>query len=213
VIDLLGIALASFVVAFSGAAAPGPLLLTVIKESVGRDARVGAILSLGHALVEFPVVVLLSFGLVKVDPSGIMFWLGLIGGIVLISFGLLTLRATMKPETVINMGRMQTRTSAIRLALLGGMTSASNPYWTLWWLTIGVALVVQAMVLGPLGLLVFYLSHIAGDGVVFVSVSALTSRAKNVLGGRGYRALLIGTGVILIAIGASFVLLALESMP
>jgi hypothetical protein len=44
-------------------------------------------------------------------------------------------------------------------------------------------------------------------------VSALTSRAKNVLGGRGYRALLIGTGVILIAIGASFVLLALESIP
>jgi threonine/homoserine/homoserine lactone efflux protein len=213
VIDLLGIALASFVVAFSGAAAPGPLLLTVIKESIGRDARVGVMLSLGHALVEFPVVVLLSLGLVRVDPSGIMFWLGLIGGIALVSFGLLTLKATTKPGAVIHAEGMQTRTSAIKLALLGGIASASNPYWTLWWLTIGVASVVQAMILGPIGLLVFYLGHIAGDGVVFVSVSALTSRAKNVLGGKGYRVLLIGTGVILIAIGASFVLLALKSIP
>jgi threonine/homoserine/homoserine lactone efflux protein len=210
VIDLLGIALASFVVAFSGAAAPGPLLLTVIRESVGRDARVGLMLSLGHAMIELPVVVLLSLGLVKVDPSGIMFWLGLIGGMALVAFGLLTLKASSRRETVVDVEEKQTRTSAMRLALLGGMTSASNPYWTFWWLTIGVTSIVQAMVLGPLGLFVFYLGHIAGDGVVFTSVSALTSGAKNVLGGRGYRALLIGTGVILIAIGASFALSALQ---
>lgn len=209
-IDLLGIALASFVVAFSGAAAPGPLLLTVIKESVGRDARVGLMLSLGHATVELPVVVLLSLGLVKVDLSGIMFWLGLIGGMALVAFGLLTLKASSRRETVVDVGEKQTRTSAMRLTLLGGMTSASNPYWTFWWLTIGVTSIVQAMVLGPLGLFVFYLGHIAGDGVVFTSVSALTSGAKNALGGRGYRALLIGTGVILIAIGASFTLSALQ---
>lgn len=212
-IDMLRIALASFVVAFSGAAAPGPLLLTVVKESVGRDARVGLMLSLGHALVELPVVVLLSFGLVNIDPGSITFWLGIIGGIVLIAFGLLTLRSSMGSETAIDAKEPRTGTSALRLTLLGGVTSASNPYWTLWWLTIGVTSIVQAMVLGPIGLLVFYISHIAGDAVVFVSVSALTSRAKNILGGRGYRILLIVTGVILIVIGAGFVLSALKLIP
>jgi len=212
-IDMLRIALASFVVAFSGAAAPGPLLLTVVKESVGRDARVGLMLSLGHALVELPVVVLLSFGLVNIDPGSITFWLGIIGGIVLIAFGLLTLGSSMGSETAIDAKEPRTGTSALRLTLLGGVTSASNPYWTLWWLTIGVTSIVQAMVLGPIGLLVFYISHIAGDAVVFVSVSALTSRAKNILGGRGYRILLIVTGVILIVIGAGFVLSALKLIP
>jgi len=212
-IDVLGIALASFVVAFSGAAAPGPLLLTVIKESVGRDARVGLMLSLGHALVELPVVVLLSLGLVSIDPSSIMFWLGITGGIVLVAFGLLTLRSSMGPETAIDAKGPQTGTSAVRLTLLGGVASASNPYWTLWWLTIGVTSIVQAMVLGPMGLLVFYISHIAGDAIVFVSVSALISRAKNILGGRGYRILLIVTGVVLIVIGAGFVLSALRLIP
>ncbi|HYA21943.1 MAG TPA: LysE family transporter, partial [Thermoproteota archaeon] len=210
-IDMLGIASASFVVAFSGAAAPGPLLLTTIKESVGRDARVGVMLSLGHALVELPVVVLLSLGLVSIDTYSVVFWLGIVGGIVLVFFGFMTLRSSAGSVSAVDAKEPQTGTSAARLTLLGGVASASNPYWTLWWLTIGITSIVQAMVLGPLGLFVFYLSHIAGDAVVFVSVSALTSRAKNVLGGRGYRILLIVTGIILIAIGAYFVLSALAS--
>lgn len=212
-IDMLGIASGSFVVAFSGAAAPGPLLLTTIKESVGHDARVGAMLSLGHALIEMPVVVLLSFGLVNIDTSSIVFWLGIVGGLALVLFGVLTLRSSMGPAVALDVKGPQVGASAVRLTLLGGMASASNPYWTLWWLTIGITSIVQAMVLGPLGLVVFYLSHIAGDAVVFVSVSALTSKAKNVLGGKGYRILLIATGVILFAIGAHFVLSALAVIP
>lgn len=199
-------------VAFSGAAAPGPLLLTVIRESVGRDLRVGGLLSVGHALIELPVVLLLGLGLLNVDPTDVMFWLGAVGGIVLIAFGLLTLRSS----TVTSLPTMSAvppeRSGYLRLVLLGGITSASNPYWTLWWLTIGVAYIVQALVSGPLGLLAFYLSHIAGDAVVFISVSAITSKVGGALGGKGYRALLVVTAVVLIVIGAGFALSALRAV-
>ena len=200
-------------VSFSGAAAPGPLLLTVIRESVGRDLRVGGLLSVGHALIELPVVLLLGLGLLDVDPTNVMLWLGTVGGMVLIAFGLLTLRSsTIAPLPGVSAAPPERRPGYLSLVLLGGITSASNPYWTLWWLTIGVAYVVQALVSGPLGLLAFYLSHIAGDAVVFVSASAVTSKVGGVLGGRGYRALLVVTAVVLIIIGASFVISALGAI-
>jgi len=206
----LEIAIASFTVAFSGAAAPGPLLLTVMRESAGQDLRVGGWLSAGHALIELPVVLLLGVGLLRIDTNLIMPWLEMLGGTALIAFGLLTLRASAAVDASAFAGTRGGKLTPLRLVLLGGITSASNPYWTLWWLTVGVAYIVQALILGPLGLLVFYISHIAGDAVVFMSVSALTSKGGRALGSRGYRALLVVTGLALILIGASYAASALR---
>jgi len=184
-------------------------MLTVIRESVGRDLRVGGLLSVGHALIELPVVLLLGLGLLHFDPTNVTFFLGIAGGVVLIAFGLPTLRSSTDASLPAMPASPTRGPSYLRLVLLGGIASASNPYWTLWWLTIGVVYVVQALVWGPLGLLAFYLSHISGDALVFVSVSAVTSKVGGALGGRGYRALLVVTAVVLIMIGAGFVLSAL----
>lgn len=196
--------------ALSGAAAPGPLLLTDIKESIGRDLRVGGFLSVGHALIELPVVLLLGVGLLHIDPTNVMLWLGTIGGAVLIAFGLLSLRSSAHAPQPTMSSTPPEKSSYLRLIALGGIASASNPYWTLWWLTIGVAYVAQALIFGPVGLFAFYLSHIAGDAVVFVSVSGVTSKVGSALGGRGYRILLVVTAATLIIIGAGFILSALR---
>jgi len=209
-VDVTQIMLTSFFVAFSGAAAPGPLFLTVIKESVGSNARVGAFLSAGHALVEAPVVLLIAFGLLKLDPSAVQFWLGFVGGCALIGFGVLTMGSSAFTSAPSDSGGPRVKSSSLRLLALGGATSVSNPYWTIWWLTIGAANVVQALLLGPVGLAVFFVSHIAGDGVVYVSLSYLSSRSSRFLGTRGYKVLLTVTGAIMCALGVSFVLFALE---
>jgi len=207
--DLLSLAAESFVVALSGAAAPGPLMLTVIRESAGRNARVGVLLSTGHALLEMPMVILLALGLMSIDVTQVLFWLGLLGGTVLIAFGALTLKSSMKPDLFSEGVSSTSRTSNARLVALGSIASMSNPYWTLWWMAIGAAYIARATLLGGSGVLIFYIGHILGDAFVFVTISALTAGTGRALGGKGYRLVLIVTGLLLVALGANFVLSAL----
>ena len=52
----------SFVVGFSGAMMPGPLLAVGIAETPRHGWLTGPVISFGHALAEIGVVVVLAFG-------------------------------------------------------------------------------------------------------------------------------------------------------
>ena len=56
----------SFLVGFSGAMMPGPLLTVGIAETPRSGWRTGPIISIGHAIAEVVVVVLLSAGVVAI---------------------------------------------------------------------------------------------------------------------------------------------------
>ena len=48
-----------FVISFSGAAQPGPVTATAIALG-SRDRYAGLLLALGHGIIEFPLMLLLS---------------------------------------------------------------------------------------------------------------------------------------------------------
>lgn len=109
------------------------------------------------------------------------------------------------------LSEIQTRVEAIdqaatgRVAVEGFLATASNPYWYIWWVTVGAALLARAGEAGRGGVFVFYAGHITADLVWLTLVGWLISRGRSFLRGRGYRYLLGGLALLLVVFGIFFV--------
>jgi threonine/homoserine/homoserine lactone efflux protein len=201
--DVLQLLVTSFTVALSGAAAPGPLMFATVKESYTSGTRAGLLLSLGHALVEVPAVVILGLGMVSLQGGKTLSVLYLCGGSLLLVLGLLTLRDAVVLKVAVQSSGMH-ESSKLRQLFLGAASSVSNPYWSIWWATIGAVYVLSSLELSVLGVVLFYFSHISADFAVFTTISFAVSKGKDLLGTKSYRFVLALSGLALLLIGVSF---------
>jgi threonine/homoserine/homoserine lactone efflux protein len=86
----------------------------------------------------------------------------------------------------------------------GVVLSLANPYWLLWWCTIGLHYAALALRQGPVGLGVFYAGHIASDLAWYSAVAAAVAAGRRVFPPAVHRALLTACGLALVALGAWF---------
>ena len=195
------------IVTASGALAPGPLFFGLLMHGSRDGARAGFSCAIGHTMVEFPLVIALALGLLAAaNQPVIKEVIGIIGGIGLIGFGILQVFDTIrnKPEfgTVSEKGRLPGSSLILGLALTG-----LNPYFILWWLTIGSILIVQALAFAAIiGVLVMYVFHVWMDYAYLTTIAHLGQKGKRVVGSRYYRFLLLAFGLVLIYYGSTFIL-------
>lgn len=185
---------------------PGPLFAASLLQGVKGGAKSGFMISVGHTLVELPLVMLMGVGISSLlNLPGFFTAVGLIGGTALIVFGAFQLKyVTGSAFSVdpVEETKMQKRSLIIGIGLTG-----LNPYFIVWWLTFGLGLVVQAVELGALlGVLIMYVSHVWMDYAWLIGTSYLSARGKSLLKTRGYKLLLIGLALFLIYFGAGFLL-------
>lgn len=188
-----------FLVGLTGALAPGPTLVATINASLKGGWSMGPRVTLGHMAVELLMVLLIvgGFSLVIGDYA----WLvGGIGGTALIVFGLLTLREAR--TAVLPVAGDQAGTT--RPFLAGAVTSISNPYFWIWWLTVGSALLIGAFSGGVILVVAFIAGHWMADLGWFTLVSAGIHRGRFILDGRLYRVILAVCGLFLIAFGVYY---------
>ena len=210
VLELAALALGSFVVALSGALMPGPVLAVTLAGSRRRGFWFGPLVVLGHAAVELPLVVLLYWGLGEALKSdGIVITIGCVGALAMAWMAVGMLRQT---RHVDDPDAQQGGVMRLGAVPSGAVTSLLNPYWYLWWVTIGAVMVASARTAGWLGLVVFFAGHISGDFLWYSVVSFGVSRGRRYLQGRLYKGLLIGCAVILLAMAGLFAKLAIEKM-
>jgi threonine/homoserine/homoserine lactone efflux protein len=200
--DLLGFILTVILLTASGALAPGPLFFQTISQGSKTGARSGLIFSLAHSIVEFSLIILLAFGLLAVrNEVLIRTGIGVVGGIVLILFGLYQIISSLKKKE----RGQEPQVSSHRLFFIGILFTALNPYFIVWWLTVGSNLILLALELAAFaGVIFMYLCHVWMDYVWLVAVSYLAKKGVNALGSTWYRVLIGLFGVILIYFGAVF---------
>lgn len=92
---------------------------------------------------------------------------------------------------------------------LGIVISLSNPYWTLWWLTIGSNLVLSSLRSGSANLPAVYLGHILSDYSWYCAVGALISLGKRTFSAKLYHGLLEACSAFMIALSFHFFLTGL----
>jgi threonine/homoserine/homoserine lactone efflux protein len=204
--ELLLLFFNSFVVGFSGAMMPGPLLAVGVAETPRHGWQTGPIISIGHAIAEIVVVVVLSLGLAALAQSRIVTAIiGIVGGAALIlmgiSMGYDILKRKVDYEIV-----QQDKKSSHKLAGKGITATLSNPYWFVWWGTTGLAFLVKSLKFGFVGPVVFYFGHILSDFVWYSVVTVLIWMGKTLIMGRGLRVLIVACSVFLVYLGITFIL-------
>lgn len=201
----LAVGLKAFVIGFSGAMAPGPLLTVTITETIRRGRLSAILLIVGHALLEIVFIAAFIFGLRYVlgDPV-VVNGVSLGGGLFLVWMGGTLVRDVLSGGAALDLEYHGERPKYGPL-MDGVATSLSNPYWTIWWATIGATLVLEALRVGPLALGSFYLGHVGADFVWYALVIWAVSSGRRLITPRVYGWLLGILGVIVLLLGAAYV--------
>jgi threonine/homoserine/homoserine lactone efflux protein len=194
------------VVTASGALAPGPLTFAILMHGSKEGARSGFSCALGHMIVEFPLVLALSLGLLAAaNQPAIKGTVGIVGGLGLIVFGILQIYGTIRTKSAMASVSPARQLPAGSLAL-GVALTGLNPYFILWWLSIGSALIIQALAFAAIaGVLFMYVSHVWMDYAFLTSLAYFAKRGRNIVGSKYYRLVLMAFGGMLVYFGVSFI--------
>lgn len=203
--ELVDLFFASFIVGFSGAMMPGPLLVVGIAETPRHGWQTGPVISIGHAIAEIAVVVLLALGVATVVGDGMIARvIAVVGGA-----ALLVMAAAMGYDIITNRVNYDStaseKKSSHKLAGMGITATLSNPYWFVWWATVGLAFLVKSQAHGWVGPVVFYFGHIMSDFVWYTIVSVLLWRGRRLFMGRTLKLLLGACILFLFYLGGRFV--------
>jgi threonine/homoserine/homoserine lactone efflux protein len=195
------------VVTASGALAPGPLSFGILMQGSKEGARSGFSCAIGHTLVEFPLVLALALGLLAAASQPmIKSVIGLVGGLGLIGFGVMQIYETIRKKAD-SVQPTRSRSLPASSLVLGLALTGLNPYFILWWLTIGSVLIVQALAFAAIiGVLVMYASHVWMDYAFLTSLAYFAKKGKNIAGSKYYKLVLIAFGLILVYYGLSFIM-------
>ena len=195
---LLTIFATSFFIAFSGAMMPGPLMTMTIGESAKSGPWVGPKMIAGHAVLEIALLFALFYGLAPLFKNENFFiGVAIIGGLIMIWMAQSMFRSL--PTLEIKAGTTTNKT--MNLYLAGILMSLANPYWIIWWATIGLGYVLVSKELGFAGIAFFFVGHILGDLVWYSAISFVVGKGRNFLSNKIYR-ILVGTCAIFLALFA-----------
>ena len=190
----------------SGALAPGPLFFATISKGAEEGVKTGIVFSVAHTIVEFSLVLLLALGLLTVSSEPfVQFGIGVAGGLVLIVFGVLQILKMYRLKSV-----SADRSGSVKihkLFLLGVSLTGLNPYFIMWWITVGAELILIALAFaGLFGVVFMYVCHVWMDYVWLIFISYLSKRGGDLLKVRWYRFMIGFFGVVLIYFGFVFIL-------
>jgi threonine/homoserine/homoserine lactone efflux protein len=87
----------------------------------------------------------------------------------------------------------------------GVLVSAANPYWIIWWATIGMAYIDKALVHGVAGVGSFFTAHILSDFAWLSLVAFALVTGRRLMSTPVYRGILMVCGAFLVALGAWFI--------
>jgi threonine/homoserine/homoserine lactone efflux protein len=198
---LAGVPVSSFIVALSGAMMPGPLLTLTVGEAARRGFWAGPLIILGHALLEAALVLLLLAGVgAWLHRPAILGCVGVLGAIMLGWMGLGLLKASRYGNLEIDAEADGT----LNPVVAGVLMSAANPYWLIWWLTIGLGYVMFSVKFGLLGVVLFYVGHILADLAWYTLVAGAVAQGRRFISQRLYRGFLAGCAVFLFGFGGYF---------
>jgi threonine/homoserine/homoserine lactone efflux protein len=190
----------TILISLTGVMTPGPVFAAAVIKGY-KDERAGIKIALGHGLVEFPLMALIIVSLGYIfENDMVKLGIGLIGGTLLLFLGASMIRSR---KVVAEEGNELLPYDSI---VAGALTTASNPYFLLWWATVGAVLVLNAQYFGPIIVVVFAVVHWSCDLAWYTFTSVLVFRTKHLWTPR-VQELIFGTcGALMMVFGAYFLI-------
>ena len=201
-IQVIEFALVVVIISASGVMSPGPLFAANISHGLRDGVKSGIKMAIGHTIVEFPLVILLGIGALSLETfPEFRILISAFGAVTLFVFAFIQIR------TVLHGGKEIIAKPRQHPIVTGITFSALNPFFIIWWLTIGLKLITDAMLIWAFaGMLIVFVMHIWMDFVWLGGVAFLASKSTQIMSNRNYKALMIGLNVMLIYFGITFLL-------
>lgn len=185
------------IVSTSGVFSPGPLFFVNLFYGSKYGSIMGLKIAIGHTFVEFPLLVLLFYGVskfsaVSLSDSDILKIIGIVGGVFMIFFSFMQIYPVIKNKSLET--NNQYSRYAIKNAILVGMIfTGLNPFFLVWWSTIGLKLVSDSVNnFGYLnGIILLFFSHIWMDYFWLWITSFMSSKGRSIVKEKVYRILLL----------------------
>ena len=197
----------SFVTGLSGALMPGPVLAVTISSVIQIGFIAAVLIMIGHSILELGIVIALALGLKNVLKNKyVTGFIGVIGGLVMLwfSYGMIKSAYLGISAPQATSAVQSSAITGLDLILKGIVTSASNPYWIIWWATIGATYMLVSLEGNLLSISSFYIGHISSDFVWYCAVALALVLGKQVFSDKVYMVLIILCGIFLIYMGIYF---------
>ena len=199
---ILPFAVMVIAISASGVMSPGPLFTANIVYGLKEGKIAGLKIAMGHTVVEFPLIVFLGLGTISLETfPEYRILITVIGAIGLFVFAGLQIKSIFGKD-------FRNKTNSNKNSFLAGIfLSALNPFFIIWWLTIGIVLITESIALwGFSGILILFIFHIWMDYVWLFAVAGFASKAKNILSNNNYKILIAGLSILLVYFGIQFLL-------
>ena len=209
--EIIEIFIGSMVVAFSGALTPGPMLTLVISSVSKKGFWTSFFIVLGHSLLELLVVICFFTGILKfLDNPLIAKIIGILGGTFLLYMGIDIIISIFKKKTVIDFKsalkeKTINRKSTINVVFQGILISLMNPYWFIWWISIGAAFLLKSVKFSFAGISSFYIGHISADFIWYLFIGSLVNTGRRFFNQKIYNGILISCSIFLFYLGIKFI--------
>lgn len=184
----------AMLISLSGTIAPGPITATVVGRG-SKSPHAGALVAIGHGIVEIPLMVAVFYGIGQLfDLPYVKTGIALVGGLFLLVMGVGMLRS-------IKQGEIDPSEQGRTPVLAGIVLSVGNPYFLVWWATVGAALVLRSVEFGVWAFVAFGLLHWLCDFVWSYFLSALSFKGGQFFGRWFQQAIFLGCGGMLLFFG------------
>lgn len=215
----------AFVVGLSGAITPGPLLSVVVAGTARYGFYRGMLAVAGHGIMELLVVALFLMGaggvlaadrvapFIAFGGGSVLLWMGY--GMVSAGYRGGTRLGKFSGDDPLVVESPDPGVSGIvterprRSTLVDGVVaSVSNPYWFLWWATIGsgyISIALRSGGIGPFNALFFYVGHILSDFAWYAVVGLAIVGGRRFLSDAVYRVMVGCCGLFLVGMAVYFV--------
>ncbi|MBE3091522.1 MAG: LysE family transporter [Candidatus Atribacteria bacterium] len=190
--------LEAVLISLSGVIAPGPVTAVTVSKGT-KSPHAGAMIALGHGMVEIPLMILILYGFGDIlKITYIKAIIGLLGGLFLLKMGLSLLRGIKQARIDLSNGPSSPLMAGIILTL-------ANPYFLVWMATIGSILISRSYAFGLLGFTLFMIGHWSCDFLWLYFLSALSFKGGQFFGKRLQQVLFVICGVFLLFFSTKFI--------
>ena len=163
------------IISLSGVMAPGPMTAVTIGKG-NKTPHAGVLIAMGHGIIEFPLMFLVFFGF------GFLFKINYVKPTIAFIGGLLLLYMSINIFQNINVEQNSLNSDKSSSLKAGIFLSAGNPYFLIWWATVGATIILRSVEFGILGFFLFMIIHWSCDFIWLYFLSTLSFKGSQFFG-------------------------------
>lgn len=200
--DALDFGIEVVAISASGVLSPGPLFFTNMLYGTKHGIRAGLKMAYGHTSVELPLVVLLAAGLFSASTAINQYasLIGILGGASILGFAAMQVIGAIKKK-------QDKPVDGKRGPFIAGVAlTALNPFFLVWWFTVGLKLISDSTAFGLGGITLLFGFHIWMDYAWLAATAYIASKGSSVIKSKYYPLLLLGLAAVLVYYGVYFIM-------